>query len=177
MNTKYIAPYLLRFYAWQLLKANTDMDESDYAGKNPIIPANEEPDFQQFNHPYIVYGYAESPTTQLYARQTGNMAFMVYSTDDREINTIIQVIAQAFQRGDESATDVNEFTSTIPEFLGIRFGTISVAFVSSIEPPTEEGGRLGGMVNIRYEYYIENPAVTTSLAHWNYSTKRYVKNT
>lgn len=168
MDPKVIAPYLLRSYIWQILKKNTDMDELDYTldqtsgGLVPIVPLAEAPEISQFDKPYIVYGYSETPPTDLWAQRRGNMAFVIYSTNFRELSMITNVIMNAFHRADESARDVNAYTSTIPAFIGLRFGTIQVSFVEGGSPEETEGGRQSAAINIRYEYFVDYDVVTSA---------------
>lgn len=171
MDAKVIAPYLLRSYIWKILKKNTDMDELDYTddpvnnpgGLVPIVPLAEAPEINQFDKPYIVYGYSESPPNDLWVKRRGNMALVVYSTNFRELTQIVNTIAYTFDRADEAARDVNEYTSTIPAFVGLRFGTIQVSFVEGGSPEETEGGRQSAAVNIRYEYYVDYDIDTSAL--------------
>lgn len=158
MRTEVIAPYLLRAYIWQVIKLNTDLKESDYGGNVPIVPLAEEPELTDYAKPYIVYGYSETPTAETHVRQRGNMAFIVYSQNFRTISQLVNIITRAFEKGDESARRVNEYTSTIPAFLGLRFGTIEVSFVEGGGPEEAEeteGGRQNAIVNINYEYFVD----------------------
>jgi hypothetical protein len=161
MDPTVIAPYLLRDYIWQVLKQNTDMKESDYDGKVPIVPLAEEPELTQYSKPYIVYGYAEAPSIDLPDAEAGSMSFIVYSKNFRELSKIIKVISRTFARQDQSAYDVNRYTSTKPQFIGLRFGYINVGFVEGGSPETTEGGRQSAGVNIRYEYYVDYNIKTT----------------
>lgn len=180
MDPKYIAPYVLRSYTWELLKRNTDLTDDDYDadgngdGLIPIVPLGEEPELAQFDKPYIVYGYAESPTGELYAKNNGNMVYVIYSSKFEELGKITNIIKTAFERGDESARDVNEFSSTIGAFVGIRFGTIEVGFLEGGSPEEDEGGRMSAAINIRYEYYAEYE-VQTSFA--TFENGEYVRTT
>lgn len=169
-----VPAYLLRQYAWQLLKRNTDMEESHYGGLLPIVPVSEEPELTEFNKPYLVYGYALNSSNDVSARKNGSMTFAVYDDDFRTLTRVLNILTTAFERHDESATDVNAFTSTIPQFVGIRFGTISVGFVEGGTPEETEGGRQSGLINIRFEYYVDYD-IDTSLASWNSSTGTYVR--
>lgn len=170
MDKTVIAPYLLRSYIWQVLKKNTDMDELDYTldpdtnpGLVPIVPLAEAPEISQFDKPYIVYGFSETPSTDLWVRRRGNMAFVIYSTNFRELSRITNVIAYAFDRADEAARDVNEYTSTIPAFVGLTFGTIQVSYVEGGSPEQSEGGRQSAAINIRYEYHVDYDIDTSAL--------------
>lgn len=173
MDTQYIAPYLLRSYVWKLLQENTNMKASDYDGMVPIVPLAEEPEIQAFDQPYIVYGFSETPTADVHARRRGNMAFVVYSTNFRELSKITNILTTALNRADESAKDVNEYTSTIDAFVGLRFGFIQVSYVEGGSPEETEGGRQSAVVNVSYEFYVDYP-ITTSFAKWDTATKKYI---
>lgn len=161
MDTKYSPVFLLRAYAWAVLKANTSMDESDYGNLVPIVPVQEEPELQEYSHPYLVYGYSQNPSGTLYAEQQGSMTFVVYSNDFGDITKVLNILNTAFERMDESARDVNRFTSSIPAFHGIRFGSISVGFLEGASPETSEGGRQSGIINIRFNFFVDFNVDTT----------------
>lgn len=158
---KVISPvYLLRSYAWAVLKENTEMDESDYNGLVPVVPVAEEPDIIEFGHPYLVYGYALDSTADLQQRKTGSMSMAIYSANFRELTTILTVLTTAFERQDDAAEDINEYTTKIPGFIGIRFGSVSIGFVEGGTPEDSEGGRQSGLINIRFDYYVEYDVTT-----------------
>lgn len=158
MKVDYAPVYLLRSYIWGLLKANTDMKESDYGtpGLVPIVPVAEAPELEQFSKPYIVYGYANDPTsTNENYRQRGSMSMAIYSTNFHQITNLLTILSTVFNEEDKAAKTVNEYTSTIPQFVGLRFSTISVGFLEGPSPEETEGGRESGLINIRYEYYVD----------------------
>lgn len=164
MNPRVSPAYLLRSYAWWLLKNNTSMKESDYGdegGLIPIVPLAEEPEITLYDKPYLVYGYALDSTGDLYARQRGSMSFAVYAKTFGEITTILNILSEGFGRQDESAKDINDYTSTIPGYIGIRFGTVEVGFVEGGTPEETEGGRQSGVFNMRFEYYVDYNVVTS----------------
>ena len=153
-----ISPYqLLVDYAWAILKANTNMTESDYDGLIPIVPLAEVPEIidSAGGKPYLVYGYALDSTQPLPARRLGTMTFACYTTDFRALTRVLNVLSEGFGRSDLSAQDVNRFTSRFPNFVGMRFGTINISFVEGGAPEEEEGGNQNGIVSIRYEYYVD----------------------
>lgn len=158
MENKYIAPYLIRSYVWELLKRNAGMDNSQYnvdgtgPGLVPIVPLGEEPEIKEFGLPYLVYGYSESPSTN--ERISGNMAFAIYATNFGKLSEVTNIVAKAFQ-SDGAAQNVNRYTSTIPAFVGIRFGFIENTSVDGGAPEDEEGGNMSALVTLRYEYYAD----------------------
>jgi hypothetical protein len=155
MDSKILPAYVLLDYIWAVLKANTDMTEDDYDGLIPIVPLSEQPEIVEYDAPHIVYGFSESATPDLYAKQRGNMAFVVYSTNAREVSHITNIIAKTFNRADDAARDVNNFSSTIPAYVGLRFGYINTSYVEGGSPEESEGGRQSSAVNIHYEYYVD----------------------
>lgn len=172
MRPEVVPSSVLIDYIWGLLKFNVGMTEDHYDGLVPIVPVAEEPELTEYNRPYLVYGYVENPSRDLYKYRAGQMTFVIYSVNYREINKIMQTMQVAFERWDEAALDVNRYSSTRPEYHGIRFGSISIGHVEGGTPeandqdaPTSEGGRQSGLVNIRYEYFSE-VEVATSHTEW-----------
>lgn len=155
MDANFSPIYLLAHYVWQLLKTNTAMTETDYGGLVPVVPVSQVPELEQFNKPFLVYGYALIPTE--FERdfcQRGSMSFAIYGTNFRDITKIVNILFTAFNREDRAAADVNEYTSTIPSFVGIRFGTIYIGFSEGPSPEETEGGRQSAIINVRFEYYV-----------------------
>lgn len=141
------------------------MKESDYGNLIPIVPVSEEPELTQYDKPYIVYGFAGDPTQTGNYRQRGTLTLVVRSTNFQEITTILNILNHTFNRQDEAARDINEYTETVAQFVGIRFGTTSVAFVEGPEPEEREGGRESGLISIRFDYFV-NYSVKTNKSQW-----------
>ncbi len=166
--------YLLRSYAWAVLQANdpTVWDESKYGGLIPIVPVAEEPELEEFSGPHIVYGYALNTTGSLHARKSGSMTFAIYDQNFRRLTKTLNILQTAFERQDESATDINRYTSKVGEdmdtddnprrpFLGLRFGYVALGFVEGGTPEETEGGRQSALLNVRFEYYVDYNVVTS----------------
>jgi hypothetical protein len=160
MNPRVVPAYLLKSYAWSVIKNNSTLKESDYGGLVPVVPLAEEPELAAYDKPHIVYGYAQSSTGELHARRTGSMSFAIYSKNFGEITTLLNILSVAFGRQDESARDINKFTSKTTQFLGIRFGTVEIGFVEGGTPEETEGGRQSGIINITFEYYVDYEVIT-----------------
>lgn len=161
MDPRVEAVYLLRAYTWALLQANTRMKAADYGGRVPIVPVEEEPELTKYDKPYIIYGFSNVPTEPgRHFKRRGSMTFVVYSTGFEEITEIINILQTAFEREDDAARDVNNFTARTPLFHGIRFGTISLGFMEGAVPEETEGGRQSALLNIRYEYYVDYEVTT-----------------
>lgn len=183
LQTKYIAPYILRGYIWEILQLNLGWTSDDYdidgdgTGYIPIVPLGEEPELEDFDRPFIVYGYAETPQNATVT--AGNLMLIVYSTNFRILAETTNTILKTFE-SDWTVDEVNKYSSSvrttgspqIESFLGIRFGSIRATTLEGGSPEDSPGGRMSTTVNIRYEY-ISDYALTTSIAHWD-GTK-YIK--
>lgn len=165
VNDKVIAAGVLNHYVWALLEANTSMTEADYIdtnaprGRIPIVPSGQEPRLVAINKPFIVYGFSEDATSDLYANRWGSLSYAVWSsTDDAkvsEVNQIMNIIRGSLERRDESAREINSYTDTIPGFEGIRFASTHISYFESPSPEETEGGRAVGIITIRYYYFVD----------------------
>lgn len=160
VNVQRHPAYLINNYVWQVLKLNLGMTEADYSdatssGRVPIIPSGQDQAFVAINKPFIVYGYSEDATPDLYARRAGSLSYAVWSTSTGEINKILNVIRAALERHDESAAAVNRYTSNIPNYIGIRFADIYIGYLEGPAPEETEGGRQAGIITIRYQYFAD----------------------
>lgn len=162
VDTKRHPTYILNKYIWELLKANIGMTEMDYAdpvdspsGRTPIVPANQEPEFAALNKPFLVYGYSEDSTAVDYTCSYGSLSYAVWSTNIGEINNILNIIRAALERRDESAADINRWSSRVANYVGIRFGSTYIGYQEGPSPEDSEGGRQAGIITVRYEYFAE----------------------
>lgn len=162
MDTVVSPAYLLRSYAWEVLKANDPhtWDDANYGGLIPIVPVAEEPELSQYDGPHIVYGYALDATGRLPQQNSGSMTFAIYDQDFRRLTTTLNILQAAFERCDESARDVNEYTSLIGPFIGIRFGEVDIGFIEGGTPETTEGGRQSALINIRFNCFVDYQVMT-----------------
>lgn len=154
--------YLLRSYAWELLKRN-DPDtwaEAEYGGMIPIVPLSEERDLQKHDGPHIVYGYSIDNGSGFSARKRGSIAFAVYDQNFRRLTKTMNILTTGFERQDESAQDVNWYTSTIAQYRGLRFGTIGLGFVDGGTPEETEGGRQSALITVMFEFYVDYDVIT-----------------
>lgn len=150
ISNKYTAPTLLCLYAWEVIRANTELEASDYGGKIPIVPGGQEPDFTGFNKPFLTFGASENPSSINGAIRGGTLVFAIYSNYDGDIHELTNILISAFERQDESARDINFWTSKTPAMIGVRFTDTSVAFAEAPGPVDQEGGRKAGTLTIKY---------------------------
>ena len=165
MNPEVIPPYLLVDYAWEVLKLNMPdvWDESKYGGLVPVVPLSEEPELDEFDGPHIVYGYADDPTGDLFAMSGGALTFALYDQNFRRLSKTLNVLKATFERQDQAAKDVNQYSTERHNgaFVGIRFGSISIAFVEGGTPEEQEGARQSALIGITYSYFADYQVITT----------------
>lgn len=153
--------YLLNKYIWELLKVNLGLKETDYAdtqvsSRVPIVPSGQDEALVAINKPFLVYGYAEDMTPDLFAKRSGSVSYSVWSTSVSEINNILNIIRAAMEQHDDTARDVNRFTTNLGGTnIGIRFGDIYVGYLEGPSPEETEGGRQVGVITLRYQYHAD----------------------
>lgn len=155
--------YALRFYAWGVLKRNmADVWDSDkYGGLVPIVPLAEEPDLAEFPGPKIVYEYSlQNNGPEAMYRGRGTLSLAVLDTNFRRLTETLNILEVAFGRFDESARDINAYLETTPLTGQVGFGYTQVTFVDGGTPETTEGGNQIGVINIRFDYFVDYEVVT-----------------
>lgn len=157
-----VAPvYVLRSYAWALLKANEPdtWDEEKYGGLVPIVPLNEEPELSEYPGPRIIYEFSNQETGSMYFRGRGSMTFAIRDHNYRRLTRTMNILQEALGRFDESARDVNDYSERLKAATGtdfdISFGHIRTSFAESGTPEEEEGGMMVGIVNVSHSYFVE----------------------
>lgn len=160
MNPEVDPSLIIRSYLWAVLKINEPAvwNESNYGGLVPIVPLGEEPELSQFAGPHIIYVHNQSPNDG--ARSHGGMTIVIADNNFRHLVKTMNIIKHALDRSDESARDVNHFSSnhtvgSTKPFLGLRFGTIRTVYTEGPEPPETEGGRNSAAIDIDYEFYTD----------------------
>jgi len=163
--------YALRFYAWAVLKANMPdvWTETKYGGLVPIVPLAEEPDLAEFSGPKIVYEYTILDSSMEPYRGRGSFSMAVMDTNFRRLTETLNILEVAFGRVDESARDINAFIDSPGNPLAnmIGFGYTAVSFVDGGTPEETEGGNQIGVINIRFDYFVEYGSVQTAVNFTN----------
>ena len=164
VDTKKHPVYIINAFVWQVLKLNVGLKESDYgestvSGRVPIVPSGQDAALVAINKPFLVYGYSEDSTPDVYAMRGGSVSYAVWSTSVGEVNNILNTIRSAMERRDESAAAVNRWSTNNPSYLGIRFGDIAVGYLEGPAPEETEGGRHAGIITLRYQYFADYDVV------------------
>jgi len=165
MTDKVVQPvFALIDYTWAVLKANDPevWQETKYGGLIPIVPLNEEPELTEFDGPRIIYDYSTMDPGTLYARSRGTVSFAVRDFNYRRLTRTLNILTEAFGRLDESARDVNDWLdrNKVRVNFDVSFGSISVPFVESGTPESEEGGMMVGVIGLEFDYFTEYQIVT-----------------
>lgn len=155
VNTTRHPTYPLNKYIWELMKLNLGVTEEDYGGRMAVMSPNMEPEFTVYDKPFLVYGYSEDTSRDLYAISSGSVSYAVWGKSVKEVDTILTIIRSAMERHDETARDVNRWTSDHGIDIGIRFGDIYVGYLEGPTPEETEGGRHAGIITLRYTYFAE----------------------
>lgn len=166
MNPEVDPAHIIRAYVWAVLQANdpTIWDKNKYGGKIPITPLSEEAELTEFAGPYIVYTFSQTPSE--IPCNDGTMTLAIYDTDIRRLFKTTNILSTALNREDETATDINKFSSGDPQstgakpFVGIRFGYVKRVYSEGPEPPETEGGRGFALISLEYEYFVDYDVVT-----------------
>ena len=157
VNYKLDAMIELRKYLWQKLKDADIFTGSNYYSDNigdeivPIIPVQQAAELNQFlsGKKHIVYDKIGMSYEDLWAICCEQILFTVYSTDISDINEIRNFMTDLFRRVDESAKDVNNWTSLSDKF---QFYSIFIADMSPTAPSEELQGFLSMDIVLEIKY-------------------------
>ena len=151
------AVYALNSYVWKLLQANLGWTTAQYGNRRPIVPAAQQPEFLQYEYPFVVYGSAmDKFETEPYINSE-TVAYTIYGKNANEVNQVMRVLAEALKWMDESANNVNAWLHREGQTRqgGKRptsFLTIRVLQAASAGSPISEGGRVDAQVVVRVKY-------------------------
>lgn len=166
------ATYALNSYTWKLLEAN--LGWTRWNGVPPIIPIAQQPEIMQSGKAFIVYGSAFHPPAHLYQHKKEAVSYMVYATSSTEVNRIVELLFDTFERQDVAAADVNDWLAEEAKpgnrgsHRGVYFTSVKSTMAEKAEDaPDEEGGYAAGMVLVEM-YYTEDPNDTIQTTGFTY---------
>lgn len=143
----------LRKYIWKLLQDELGWSAETYGGLVPITTPEQEPEFTNFNAPFLVYTYSKSSTSNLYALEAEVCAFTIYSGSSSDITKVINLLSAKLNKRDESAKELNDFVSTLDDrYKAFDFKTVVVSGSQGSQPVTQEGGRKDGYITVSMKY-------------------------
>jgi len=156
-NYKLDAMLELRKFLWKELTDRNIFDDTDYWSDNvnenliPIIPVQQLPEMNQFlsGKKHIVYDKIGMSYDENWLICCEQILFSVYSTEFSEINEIRNFMTDQFRRMDESARDVNYWSSLSNKF---KFHSIYLADISPTAPSEELQGFFSTDIILEIKY-------------------------
>lgn len=153
----YSAVHGLNKYVWHRLKTELGWDEANYGGLTPITTPQQQPEFNAYDFPYVVYGYAPQATGPDWVVEGEIISYSIFSTRSADIRQAVNVIKAALNRFDESAKDVNAYLKTngTDDNRAFDYKSIRVTSANGPEPAVSEGGRQDGgtVISVMYTHY------------------------
>lgn len=170
-DARIMPAHMLAGYVWDLWRANQPGVDFITAANGKklarIAPLTDEPDLRDADVTYILYGFAENETGKLNVHHTGQFAMRIIATSFNEFTTLSRILAAAFEIEDEAAQNVNWWSSTKPGYDGIMFTSVCTSFMEGTDAETTEGGKMEGIVSLRYRYLMEVPVKKFNGTGWS----------
>lgn len=166
------AIYALNRYVSKLLKENLGWDSVTYTGpqgtvtSSRIVPASQQPEFMATGKPFIVYGSSVGVARHLYANRRESLAYTIYSPSVTEVNKVVNLLVETFERQDEAVEDVNlwldfEAKQTGRTSRNLAFTSLQPQMGEKAEPADEEGGYASALFLMDTTYVVNNPTIVT----------------
>lgn len=155
----------IRRVLWALLKQELGWQESDYSLKDgsvrgliPIITPQQQPELNATGKPYIVYNYAQQPSSVQYWMKEEQATFIVYGITEEQVRRVLNLADQYFSMYDVSADYLNWWIQDhgTAAHKKLHFKWIRVASTIGAGPSEEEAGRQDGVFSLRYTYTDDN---------------------
>ena len=167
MSKGLMSENIIRGYAWWLLQTNLEWTTDNYPkGKVPLVPFSDDPSMRvnPKEAPYIVYIFTETDSRDDDRVTEGILTFNIISKHLTDISNASKVLKEAFNRRDETAKDLNVFSSQSgffeDYFDGITFTTCKTSLVVPGSAEQEDEGPIVGTVTIKYcykDHYADQP--------------------
>lgn len=156
-NYSKLAVYEINQFLWQKLQDSALLSKNDYYVDEfadfltPIIPAQQIPEFNNLlpGKPYIIYDYEKKITLENWWITEEIITYSILSQNYDQINSILNFINDNFRRYDDSAKDLNNYTSSDSQF---NYHFLYSDNISSPEYFKNEGGFMLGQIDICVQY-------------------------
>lgn len=144
----------VRKYLWHLLQTELGWSKSNYGGLVPITTPQQQSEFSDVDHPYIVTGSIISQSAGIPFIEQETVALVVSSTFGDDILAVGNLVRRYLGFHDLSAALVNKHTAENGSVNDRKFDIKSVSVLSSdtAEPTGQEGGRSDASIVLRIEY-------------------------
>lgn len=177
LDLKLSASGIVRLYLWdQLLAQLPEIWGGQLEGGGiPIIPAQDQPETQVSDSPYIVYVADTLPTNDLFSYQREAMHFRVFSQSTGTINSTMRLFGRLMNKWDITARDLNRWVrhpdglkkylpaEWMDEARNFQFKTIRVVSAVGIEPSGGEGKRVDASMSLEVGFIEVNMGLPKSL--------------
>ena len=160
IDLKLSASGIVRLYLWDMLQTQLpDIWKPMAGGGIPIIPAQDQPETQVSENPYIVYVTDTMPTTDLFSLQTETMHLRIFSQSAGTLNRTVRLLSRLMNKWDVTARDLNRWTQHpdgrrkfpaewLDEVDNFQFKNIRLVSGVGIEPSGGEGKRMDTSVSL-----------------------------
>lgn len=173
------ASHVVRLYLWDMMREHMG-DIWKPIGTNKIVPivaAQEQPELQSSENPYIVYAYDYGITDDLWQLQNETMALTVFTQSPGRLAATTKLCMRLFNRRDESARDINawmrrnpdserpslekyrtgkpQYDDWLDEFRNFKFLTMR-SYATGVQPAPGEGRRVDGTIMVEMTYVERN---------------------
>jgi hypothetical protein len=150
--------HAMRKYIWNLLQTELGWSSVNYGGLTPITTPEQQPEFNNFDYPYIVYSYSRTATSNLWVLEGEVMALTIFSKAGTDIDQVVNLLGAKLNKRDETAKAVNAYlraTEAANSFYrNFDFKSVRVTGAQGPQAVTTEGGRRDGYVSISYAYTL-----------------------
>lgn len=172
------ASHVVRLYLWDMLSTRLGhiWDVDDHHDVKPldipIIPAQDQPDTQTSERPYIVYDYSYTTSGDPYQIENESLTLRVFSQSTSTLAMTTKLCIRLFGQFDKSAADINRwindttpgkglqkymaedgrYNTWIEEVRNFKFLSVSVPGTQGAEPAAQEAGRLDTLIFLDIKY-------------------------
>lgn len=159
VNTKWnlTGVHGLNKFLWTKLQSELGWDKANYGGLTPITVPAQQPEFNNYNFPYVVYNYSHQSAGTNWWEQEEQVSYAVYSANEADIRQFINVVREYMSRYDDSASMLNDYirANGSADNKNFDYKYIYTISTSGAQPPVTEGGRMDGLIILRlcYTYY------------------------
>lgn len=157
----------LNKYVWHLLQTELGWSAGTYSGLIPITTPQQQPEFNAVDAPYIVYTYSKTNTGEDFFLEGEIVAYTIYSADESDIRKVVNLLSAKLNKRDTTAKEANAFLSASGSSANKEFDYkwISVTNAQGAQPTDQTGGRMDGLVMVRYAFTHYNPTTGLSIRY------------
>lgn len=123
-------------------------------GIRPIIPTQQqpEPNANVDDQPYIVYSFRTIHDPDMWWLHTDEVSYVIWGRSFDKLSEVANEIMDNARAMDDSAGDLMGYLISRGTEIEWKFHWVRVMASYSPEPASQEGGRLGWIITLRYEY-------------------------